>query len=276
MIHLFPKLRNELILSAAILLGMIAVFILVFPGAGPLVIVLFSLVGIAAIFFTQYSKAVNKHSSLLNILYNQMDAEGFLREYAPLLKMPVKDRNIYLMLRLHMSNAYCALGRFDEAEAILHTIKAEPGKKPEDELLTRFAVVSNLCYCAEQKNDVDTAKKYLDELIAIRKKLESMQEGKPKKKRMAFSTELNEQCYALLTGGKVNTEALKEQVQRSSQQLHRVTTSLWVARADLAQNNRKEAESILNQIVKLAPHLYPGKVAADLLAQLPAKAEKKA
>lgn len=276
MIHLFPKLRNELILSAAILLGMIAMFILVFPGAGPLVIILFALVGVAAIFFAQYSKAVNKHRALLNILYNQMDAEGFLREYAPLLDKPVKDKNIYLMLRLHMSNAYCALGRFDEAEAILRSIKAEPGKKPEDELLTRFAVVSNLCYCAEQKNDVETAKTHLDELIAIRKKLESMQEGKPEKKRMAFTTELNEQCYALLTGGTVSTEVLKEQVQRSSQQLHRVTTSLWVARADLAKNNRKEAENILNQIVKLAPHLYPGKVAAELLAQLPVKAEKKA
>lgn len=274
MIHLFPKLRNEMILSGAILLGMIAMLILFFPGSNPLFILLFGLVGAAAILFVQYTKAINKHQQLLGILYNQLDAEGFLRVYAPLLDKEVKDKNVSLTIHLHMSNAYCALGRFDEARALLQRMKPVPGKKPENELLTRFAIVSNLCYCAEQQNDIETAKKHLDELLSIRKKLEAMQESKPEKKRMAFSTELNEQCYALLTGGKVNIETLKDQVQRSSQQLHRVTTSLWVARADLAANNRKEAESILNQIIKLAPHLYPGQVASELLAQLPAKHEK--
>lgn len=274
MIHLFPKLRNEMILSGAILLGMIAVLILFFPGSNPLFILLFGLVGAAAILFVQYTKALNRHQQLLGILYNQLDAEGFLRVYAPLLDKKVKDKNVTLTLHLHLSNAYCALGRFDDAKALLHSMKPIPGKKPENELLTRFAIVSNLCYCAEQQNDIGTAKQYLDELLSLRKKLESMQESKPQKKRMAFSTELNEQCYKLLTGDKVNIETLKDQVQRSSQQLHRVTTSLWVARADLQINNRKEAENILNQIVKLAPHLYPGKVAAELLAQLPAKHEK--
>ena len=42
----------------------------------------------------------------------------------------------------------------------------------------------------------------------------------------------------------------------------------------LAENNRREAESILEQIVKLSPGLYPGKEAAKLLAALPARPEK--
>ncbi|MBP3656461.1 MAG: hypothetical protein J6K32_07170 [Clostridia bacterium] len=272
MIHLFPKQKNQMLLSCAILLGMVAAFILIFPGVHPIAILLLGVLGAAAILFSQYTRAVSKHNQMIGILYNQLDAETFLRLYAPLLDAKVKDPNVYLMVRLHMSNAYCALGRFDDARAILSSIKPAPGKKPEDELLTRFAVASNLCYCAEQENDVETAKKHLDELLAIRAKLESMQQGKPEKKRMAFSTELNEQCYAFLTTGKADIEALKAQVQRSNQQLHRVTTSLWVARIDLAANNRREAESILNQIVKLAPDLYPGKVAAQLLADLPAKA----
>ena len=48
---------------------------------------------------------------------------------------------------------------------------------------------------------------------------------------------------------------------------------LWIARAYLAEQNRREAENILQQIVKLAPDLYPGREAARLLAELPAKAE---
>jgi len=93
------------------------------------------------------------------------------------------------------------------------------------------------------------------------------------KKRMVFNTELNEQCYAYLTTGKADIEALKNLVKNNAQQLHKITISLWVARAELSVNNRREAEKILEQIVKLAPDLYPGKVAAQLLTGLPAKTE---
>lgn len=86
------------------------------------------------------------------------------------------------------------------------------------------------------------------------------------KQRMAFSSELNDQCMALLTTGKADIEKLKTQVQQNNtQQLHRVTTSLWIARAYLAEQNRREAETLLEKIVKLAPDLYPGKEAARLL-----------
>ena len=89
---------------------------------------------------------------------------------------------------------------------------------------------------------------------------------------MVFSTELNEQCMQYLKTGKADVEKLKAITrQNQSQQLQRITSSLWVARADLAENNRREAQSILEQIVKLAPNLYPGKVAAEMLAALPAK-----
>ena len=60
-------------------------------------------------------------------------------------------------------------------------------------------------------------------------------------------------------------------VQLLTQQLHRVTTSLWVARAYLAENNRREAEKLLTRIVELAPDLYPGKAAKEILSQLPEK-----
>ena len=150
----------------------------------------------------------------------------------------------------------------------------KPTKNAEDDLLSRFAIVSNLCYCAEQKSDVETAKRYLNELLDLRRQLEKLQENKPQKNKMAFSTELNEQCMQYLKTGKADVEKLKAITrQNQSQQLQRITSSLWVARADLAENNRREAQSILEQIVKLAPNLYPGKVAAEMLASLPAKAK---
>ena len=47
---------------------------------------------------------------------------------------------------------------------LLAATEIREGKKPEQALMSRFAVTSTLCYCAEQRGDLDAAKKYLDEL----------------------------------------------------------------------------------------------------------------
>lgn len=275
MIHLFPKLKKRMLIVLAAYLALALILLLVRSG-NPIVTVVFAVLGLIIVVASQLLNATNAHSQLLNRLYNQLDVEGFVREYEPKLQIPLKNQNMRLMVRLHLSNAYCALGRFDDAIRILSEVTIEEGKSHEETLLSRFAIISNLCYCAEQKNDIPTAKKYLDELIELRKQLEALQEGKPEKQRMAFSTDLNEQCMLLLTTGKADVEKLKAITrQNQNQQLQRITSSLWVARADLAENNRREAESILNQIVKLAPDLYPGQVAKQMLAELPAKTEEK-
>ncbi len=275
MIHLFPKLKKRMLIIAGAYLALAIVLLCVRSG-NPVVTAVLAVLGLIIVVASQLLNATNAHSQLLNRLYNQLDVEGFLREYEPKLQIPLKNQNMRLMVRLHLSNAYCAQGRFDDAIRILSEVTVTEGKNHEETLLSRFAIVSNLCYCAEQKNDIPAAKKYLDELLALRKQLEALQESKPEKQRMVFSTDLNEQCMLLLTTGKADVEKLKAITrQNQNQQLQRITSSLWVARADLAENNRREAESILNQIVKLAPDLYPGKTAKQMLCELPAKPEEK-
>lgn len=271
MIHLFPSIKRRMLLLCALFLASIGVFSTLYPGVNPLFMLLAAVIGVLVLMALQTASAVATHNQLLAILYDQLNPEGFLSRYEPLLRIPVKNPNLSLMVHLHISNAYCAQGRFDDAQALLSSFSTHPGRKPEDELLTRFAIVSNLCYCAQQKNDVETAKQHLKDLLAIKDKLEALQKSKPEKKRMTFSTELNEQCMKFLTTGKADIEALKTLSQNSSQLLHKVTISLWISRAYLAVNNRREAEKLLNRIVNVASELYPGKVAAQLLAQLPAK-----
>ncbi len=276
MIHLFPKLKKRMLLICICYIALVGVFIALNPASNPLIILLIALVGLVVVMLAQYLNAVNAHSQLLAVLYNQLNVDGFLKAYEPKLNIKVSNPNIELSVRLHLSNAYCAQGRFDEAMKLLKEFTVAPGKKAEDELLSRFAIASNLCYCAEQKNDLEAAKAYMDELLDLKKQLEALQQTKPEKKRMVFNTELNEQCYNYLTGENVNIELLKRLVQTNTQQLHRVTISLWIAREYLNRNNRREAEKILSQIVKLAPDLYPGKQAAQLLNALPAKAGENA
>lgn len=273
MIHLFPKRKRRMYLICAAYIALVGVYVALNGTANILPALIIALIGLIIVIFSQCLTAFNMHGQLLSRLYDQLNAEGFLRDYEPKLEIPISNQNVALSVRLHTSNAYCAQGRFDDAIALLSSINVQPGKNEEETLLSRFAIISNLCYCAEQKNDIETAKKYLDELLALKKKLESLQGSKPEKKRMVFNTELNEQCYNYLTTGKADIEVLKTLVKNNPQQLHKITISLWIARAELSMNNRREAEKLLEQIVKLAPDLYPGKVAAQLLTGLPAKAE---
>lgn len=276
MIHLFPKQKKRMLLICACYVVLVGVLLALSRGKSLVLTLVIALFGLALVVVSQLLSAVNLHSQLLARLYNQLDAEGFLREYEPKLELKLRNQNMRLMVRLHVSNAYCALGRFDEATALLNSVTLKKTKNPEDDLLSRFAIISNLCYCAQQKNAVDEAQGYLDELLALKAELEKMQLAKPEKKRMVFNTELSELCMQLLKTGKTDIQALKTLVKNNSQQLHRVTISLWVARAYLAENNRREAEKLLRQIVKLAPELYPGREAAALLAGLPEKGDDKA
>ena len=271
MIDLFPKQKRRMLIVLGIYLGLAALLLIIGSG-NAIVTAVLAVFGLIIVLAAELTGAANAHSQLLNRLYNQLDVEGFLREYEPKLQLKLKNNNMALMVRLHISNAYCAQGRFDDAMVLLSSFEIKESKNHEETLLARFAVISNLCYCAEQKSDVETAQKYLSELLDLRRQLEKLQENKPQKNKMVFSTELNEQCMQYLKTGKADVEKLKAITrQNQSQQLQRITSSLWVARADLAENNRREAQSILEQIVKLAPNLYPGKVAAEMLAALPAK-----
>ena len=274
MLTLFPKFKKRMIIFEVVYVALMVTLYLLKPTASPIALVLMLIVGVLFIAAAQYVNAVNTHNRQLNRLYNQLDVEGFLKEYEPHLQQSPKNPGLFIMVRMHLSNAYAAQGRFEDAIKLLTSTPIKECKKHEQTLMNRFAVTSNLCYCAEQMGDLDTAKKYLDALHGYKKELEEIQKTKKPKQRMVFSCELNDQCLKLLTAGKCDIQALKTQVQgNNTQQLHRITTSLWIARAYLAEQNRREAENILQQSVKRAPELYTGKEAARMLAELPAKAE---
>ena len=106
-------------------------------------------------------------------------------------------------------------------------------------MLSRFAIMSNLCYCAEQEGNKEKAREALNELLEVRTRLEEIQKSKPENKRMTFSTLLNEQCLKYLETGKADSDVLKNQIQVNNRQLlPRVTTALWIAKAYLSENNK--------------------------------------
>ena len=271
MFQLFPRQKQRMLFYIAVVVVLIVALFFLGPTFNPILLIAVGAVTCLAIAALYYLRAAAQHNAMLNRLYNQLDVEGFLAGYEPFLKVPLRSQNLYLMIRLHLSNAYCAQGRFDDAIALLQSVQFRQDK-PERLLLGKYFIASNLCYCFEQKGDVEAAGRHMNTLREYKKQLEAMQEKKPEKRRMAFSIALNEQCYQLLTTGKADLDVLRTQVQENNtQQLHRITTSLWIARAQLAEHNRREAETLLERIVTLAPELYPGRVARELLNSLPGR-----
>ncbi len=274
MIHLFPPIKKRM--TILLIVYMALVFLLGFLGQTSIpVLILFSIVGIVVVIVSQYSNANKAHEHLLARLYNNMDAEGFIRDYKQMLDYDVKHPNLYMMIRLHLSNAYCALGRFDEAIDLLTAIPFPPQKKEEADLIARYTVASNLCYCALLKKDIPAAERCMDDILSYKKRLDAIQQTKPEMQRMVFNNTLNEQCLRLLKTGKCDAALLRDKVQpQNTQTLHRVTTGLWIARALLAENNRREAEALLEKIAKVAGHLYIGREAKALLSGLPGKEDE--
>ena len=171
MLTLFPKFKKRMIIFEVVYVALMVTLYVLKPTASPIALALMLIVGGLFIAAAQYINAVNTHNRQLNRLYNQLDAEGFLKEYEPHLQQNPSNPQLYTMVRLHLTNAYAAQGRFDEAMKLLTSTPIRACKKPEQTLMNRFAVTSNLCYFAEQMGDLDTSKKYLDELHGYKNEL---------------------------------------------------------------------------------------------------------
>ena len=119
MLTLFPKFKTRLILFEGLFVALMAALYLLKPTMNPIAMILMLIVGCLFIAAAQYINAANTHSRQLNRLYNQLDVDGFLKEYEPHLHQNPKNPNLYMMVRLHLSNAYAAQGRFDDAMKML-------------------------------------------------------------------------------------------------------------------------------------------------------------
>ena len=133
MLTLFPKFKKRLILFEVLYIALMVVLYILKPGANSIAMLLMLLVGALLIAAAQYINAVNAHNRQLNLLYNQLDVEGFLKEYEPHLKQNPSNPNLYTMIRMHISNAYAAQGRFEDA------MKLPPFRSKRERSLSRLS-----------------------------------------------------------------------------------------------------------------------------------------
>ena len=272
MLSLYPKIQRRFVLLSSVFVVSLLALLWFNPAANRPIWILLAVLGLAALFISSSNHAVKAHQKELQQLYEALDAEGFLRGYRQHLqqKLPFKDTE--LMVRMHLSNAYIALGRFEEAKEVLKAYRDKPGKKEEATLLTQFAITDHLCYCARQEEVIAEATVFLHALMDQRARLEELQEGKKAGQRLRFHTRMHEVCVQILSEGKGDVDWLKaETSDPHTQMLSKVTLSYWIARAYWADNQRKEAERMFRWVIDHAPHLHPGRKSAEWLASLQAE-----
>lgn len=83
MLTLFPKFKKRMIIFEVVYVALMVTLYVLKPTASPIALALMLIVGGLFIAAAQYINAVNTHNRQLNRLYNQLDAEGFLKEYEP-------------------------------------------------------------------------------------------------------------------------------------------------------------------------------------------------
>lgn len=270
MLRLFPSIRRK---TWIILVGFNALCIANFfinPSTWVLTVALMVL-GSLALFVMEMLNASKAHTQLTELLYDKLNPEAFLKGYEGFLQVPVKKESLRVLIRLHIANAYVALGRFSDCRELLTSLLSSlSANQKEEELLTvQMAIHSTLCLNAAEEGNIAEAESELASTQSVQKRLEKIQETKPEKKRMAYNNILQEQCVAYLKTGKMDTELVKNKVQAyNSQMLHRITTGLWIAKGDLAAGQKQNAVDALKQIVQLAPTLYPGKEAQRMLDEM--------
>lgn len=81
MLTLFPKFKKRMIIFEVVYVALMVTLYVLKPTASPIALALMLIVGGLFIAAAQYINAVNTHNRQLNRLYNQLDAEGFLKEY---------------------------------------------------------------------------------------------------------------------------------------------------------------------------------------------------
>ena len=233
MLRVFTEYRKTAALGILVTVALTALFMAM--GEGPFAIFVVILSLWMTWLFSLY-KAIKTHQSMLDILYQDMDAHRFLEEYGKRLSAARKGSSFEAAMRAHMGNACVMLGKYGEALEWFQT----DCPKPDVCLL----MAENRAACLQRMKSPE-----LPAALATWKQCM----GRVKKSRRALS----EQSYHLLEirtaiEEKRADEAMQGEIQTnaklSNKRSYRVSMKLLLARIYIQRGFLDAARDELKQI----------------------------
>lgn len=200
------------------------------------------------------------------ILYRDQDPKRFIDVFSPLLESVPKDLAEYMNGCQHLSFAYEALGEFDKAYQVIS------GLKPEDlrlHALTTTALITNQkANLRILTGDEEGARAFISDLEALRRSAS--------KRASTLARNLGDCIHLHMTRldamqGSPDTDVayLREEIEKSTNPIHRKEMQLELAEFMNRQGETGEAHTLLEDIASSEHGLYSENRAKQLLSMSP-------
>ncbi|MCR5809845.1 MAG: hypothetical protein K6G34_00335 [Lachnospiraceae bacterium] len=207
--------------------------------------------------------ANRKLQSIYKILYKDLNPRRFIEEFAPLLETVPKNLAEYMTGCCHLSFAYEALGEFDDAYNVIS------GLKPEE---LRLHALSTTSLITNQKANLSILTWQEDRARALISDLEVLRSAASK--RAATLAQNLGECIRLhnarldAKNSSPDTDVayLREEIEKSTNTIHRKEMQLELADYMSRQGAAEEARGLLEDITSSDFGLYTEKKAKDRLA----------
>lgn len=204
--------------------------------------------------------------NMYQTLYRDSDPGRFIEQFTPLLETVPKNLAEYMNGCVHLSFAYEALGEFDEAFRVIS------GLKPEDlrlHALSTTALITNqkanLCILT---GDEERARAYIEDLQALQKS--ASRRAATLAQNLGECIRLhNARLDAKNSSPDTDIAYLQEEIEKSTNTIHRKEMQLELADYMSRQGAAEEARGLLENITSSDFGLYAEKEAKDRLALIP-------
>lgn len=186
------------------------------------------------------------------LLYEQVEPEKFLEKFTPLAEQAPKNSIAYVDGCVKLSYAYEALGRFEQAEELVASLKPEDLK---NHALGGMAIASSQhirVLLLQEK--VDEAK---DKLVELRNIAEAAVERAPTLGKNAQEcVRLYENWLAVLEKQPVDEAYLEEEIQLSKNRIHKSEMQLLLARACENRGDVSQADELRLEVLGTGKGLW--------------------
>ena len=200
-------------------------------------------------------------SKIETVLYQELNPEGFIRIFLPLVEQTPKETAEYVNGRVKLSYAYGILGNFEEGRKQIDRL--QPEKLKLHVIAAASLVANQMVKISLWSDDRETAEKYLEEL----KELRDAAAGRAKSLAESLKNciRLNEVWIDFISGKAIDDAYVEEEMNLSVNRAYRCEMQLLLGKMKLKKGDLQAAEEMLRPLARLDKELYFSREAARLL-----------
>ncbi len=196
------------------------------------------------------------------LLFRDTKPEEYIRVFGPMNEKIPHELSEYVNGVQKLSFAYEAIGKFEEAERLVNSV--EPEKLRMHALPTTALIVNQRCNLALLRKDAEKAEGYIKDMGSLKEAAEHR--ARMLAQNLGICIRLSEaRRNALLASDETDTAFLSEEIELSTNLIHRKEMELEMASFFLRRGEKEKAEPLLESILKDRKGLWTEEEAERML-----------